>query len=373
VLIKSSLILLPSQQSAISVKLGKEMESPKRVLVTGGSGFLGGHVVRQLLKDAVTTVAVVSRHPKMPADVADESHVSLQAADLTVPSQIEQVFETFKPHAVIHTASPSYLDTPANLMKANIDGTKALLKAASACADTDVFVFTSSDSAVIPTQEPLSEENAVLYDETNAPNAYAMSKAAAERLVTASNSELLRTAVIRIPATYGEYDTNFVPQLVQSIRRKEHKMQVGNDTKVFEFLYVKKAAEAHILAMKALLDLETRDKAGGEAFFISDGKPQKFFDFSRKFYAAAGHPVALEEVTKIPFFVMQAMASTAEWVYWVLTLGCIKPGMRRTAIDHLDSGCCWSLDKAKRILGYEPVADQGEAIRKTMEWAKKTL
>lgn len=349
------------------------MESPKRVLVTGGSGFLGGHVVRQLLKDAVTTVAVVSRHPKMPADVADESHVSLQAADLIVPSQIEQVFETFQPHAVIHTASPSYLDTPANLMKANIDGTKALLKAASACADTDVFVFTSSDSAVIPTQEPLSEENAVLYDETNAPNAYAMSKATAERLVIASNSELLRTAAIRIPATYGEYDTNFVPQLVQSIRRKEHRMQVGNDTKVFEFLYVKKAAEAHILAMKALLDLETRDKAGGEAFFISDGKPQKFFDFSRKFYASAGHPVALEEVTKIPFFVMQAMASTAEWVYWVLTLGYVKPGMRRTAIDHLDSGCCWSLDKAKRILGYEPVADQDEAIRKTMEWAMKTL
>ncbi|KAH7180433.1 hypothetical protein DER46DRAFT_567063 [Fusarium sp. MPI-SDFR-AT-0072] len=346
-----------------NVVVGLKMESPKRILVTGGSGFLGGHIVRQLLEDAVTAVAIVSRHPKMPADAADGSRVSLHAADLTIPSQIEQVFETFNPHAVIHTASPSYLDTPANLMKANIDGTKELLKAASACADTCAFVFTSSDSAVIPTQEPLSEDDAVLYDETNAPNVYAMTKAAAERLVLASDSEQLRTAAIRIPATYGEYDTNFVPQLVQSIRRKEHKMQVGNDTKVFEFLYVKKASEAHILAMRALLDLETRDKAGGQVFFISDEKPQKFFDFSRKFYAAAGHPVALEEVTKIPFPVMQAMASTAEWVYWILTLGYIKP----------DSGCRWSLEKAKRILGYEPVADQDEAIRKTMEWAMKTF
>ncbi|KAF4955992.1 hypothetical protein FGADI_4165 [Fusarium gaditjirri] len=352
---------------------GWGMESPKRILVAGGSGFLGGHIVRQLLKSAETTVAIVSRHPKMPADVADESRVLLHAADLTVPKQIEQVFETLKPHAVIHAASPPYLDTPANLMKANIDGTKALLKTASACADTCAFVFTSSDSAVLPTQEPLSEDDSVLYDETNAPNAYAMSKATAERLVLASNSEQLRTAAVRIPATYGEYDTNFVPQLIQSIRRKEHKMQVGNDTKVFEFLYVKKAAEAHILAMTALFDLETRDKAGGQAFFISNGKPQKFFDFCRKFYAAAGHPVALEEVTRIPFPVMQAMASMAEWVYWVLTLGYIKPGMRRTAIDHLDSGCCWSLEKAKRILGYEPVADQDETIRKTMEWAMETL
>ncbi|KAF5563865.1 C-3 sterol dehydrogenase (C-4 decarboxylase) [Fusarium napiforme] len=350
-----------------------EWGSSKRVLVTGGSGFLGGHVVRQLLEDAETTVAIVSRHPKMPADVADESRVSLHAADLTIPSQIEHVFETFKPHAVIHTASPSYIDTPANLIKANIDGTKALLKAASACADTHAFVFTSSDSAVIPTQEPLLEEDSVLYDETNAPNTYAMSKAAAERLVISSNSEQLWTAAIRIPATYGECDMNFVRQLVQSIRRNEHKMQVGNDTKVFEFLYVKKAAEAHILAMKALLDSEKRDIAGGQAFFISDGKPHKFFDFSRKLYAAAGHPVELEEVTKIPFFMMQAMASTAEWVYWIMTLGYIKPAMRRSAIDHLDSGCCWSLDKAKRVLGYEPVADQDEAIRKTMEWGMKAL
>ncbi|EWG36068.1 hypothetical protein FVEG_14610 [Fusarium verticillioides 7600] len=350
-----------------------EMESSKKVLVTGGSGFLGGHVVRQLLNDAETTVAIVSRHPKMPADVADESRVSLHAADLTIPSQIEQVFETFSPHAVIHTASPSYIDTPTNLIKANINGTKALLKAASACADTRAFVFTSSDSAVIPTQEPLSEGDSVLYDETNAPNTYAMSKAAAERLVIASHSEGLWAAAIRIPATYGEYDMNLVRQLVQSIRRKEHKMQVGNDTKVFEFLYVKKAAEAHILAMKALLDPETREKAGGQAFFVSDERPQKFFDFSRKLYAAAGYPVASEEVTKIPFFVMQAMASTAEWVYWIMTSGYIKPAMRRSAIDHLDSGCCWSLDKAKGVLGYEPVADQDEAIRKTMEWGIKAL
>ncbi|KAF5570962.1 C-3 sterol dehydrogenase (C-4 decarboxylase) [Fusarium phyllophilum] len=349
------------------------MESRKRILVTGGSGFLGGHVARQLLEDAETTVAIISRHPKMPADVADKSRVSLHAADLTIPRQIEQVFETFKPHAVIHTASPSYIDTPANLINANIDGTKALLKAASACVDTSAFVFTSSDSAVIPSQEPLSEEDSVLYDETNAPNAYAMSKAAAERLVVASNSERLWTAAIRIPATYGEYDMNFVRQFVQSIRRKEHKMQVGNDSKAFEFLYVKKAAEAHLLAMEALLDTETREKAGGQTFFISDGRPQKFFDFSRKCYAAAGYPVASEEVTKIPFFVMQAMASTAEWVYWKVTLGYVKPGMRRTAIDHLDSGCCWSLDKAKRILGYEPVVYQDEVVRKAMEWGMKAL
>lgn len=157
------------------------------------------------------------------------------------------------------------------------------------------------------------------------------------------------------------------------MRKKEHKMQVGNNTKLFEFLYVNKAAEAHILAMNALLNPSTRDQVGGEDFFISDGKPQGLFDFFRRIYAAAGSPVRPEEVTSIPLSVMQTMASTMEWVYWVFTLGTVQPSLRRISMDHLDTGCCWSLDKARRILGYEPVQDQDKAIERTMDWAMKTF
>ncbi|GKU07294.1 c-3 sterol dehydrogenase c-4 decarboxylase [Fusarium langsethiae] len=349
------------------------MESPTRVLVTGGSGFLGGHVVRQLLSDAATTVAIVSRNPKVPVDVLDEARISLYSTDLTSPDEIEGVFQKFKPHAVIHTASPSYLDTNKALLETNVDGTAALLEAAKACSDTKAFVFTSSKLAVVPTQEPLSEENAQLLDKSNAPNVYALSKALAERTVTAANSDQLYTSIIRIPAIYGEYDTIFIPHLVSSMRRNEHKMQVGYDTKLFEILYAKKAAEAHVLAMKCLLNPASCDQAGGEAFFISDGKPQKFFAFCRKFYAAAGSPVRPEEVTSIPLSVMQTIASTTEWLYWVFTLGMVKPGLRRITIDHLDAGCCWSLDKARKILRYEPVENQEEAIKSTMEWAMKAL
>ncbi|RGP77590.1 hypothetical protein FLONG3_4281 [Fusarium longipes] len=344
-----------------------------RVLVTGGSGFLGGHVVRLLLHDSTTTVAIASRHPRFPVDVSDDYRISLYSLDLTLEDQLEAVFNDFKPHAVIHTASPSYLDTGRALLKINVNGTKALLEVAKACEETKAFVFTSSNQAVVPTQEPISEGNARLWDETNAPNAYALSKAMAERIVTAANSEQLYTSIIRLPGIYGEYDTNFIPQLMSSMRRKEHKMQVGNDTKLFEFLYVKKAAEAHILAMKALLNPNTRDQAGGEAFFISDGKPQRFFEFCRRFYAAAGSPVMPEETTRIPLPIMQVMASTAEWLYWVFTLGMVKPSLRRIGIDYLNTGCCWSLDKARRTLGYEPVDDQEEVIKGTMEWAMKSL
>ncbi|SPJ70651.1 related to C-3 sterol dehydrogenase (C-4 decarboxylase) [Fusarium torulosum] len=349
------------------------MEPPRRVLVTGGSGFLGGYIVRQLLDHAATTVAIVSRHPKIPAGISGDSRISLHAVDVASPSQIETVFRDFRPHAVIHTASPTFLDTTANLIKANVDGTTALLAAAIACIDTKAFVFTSSNSALVSTQEPVTEADAELHDENTAPNVYSMTKAKAERLVVATDSPHLRTSIIRICALYGEHDQNFVPQLVASMRRKEHKMQVGNDTKLHEFIYVGKAAEAHILAMQTLLNPDTADRAGGEAFFISDGRPQPFFEFCRRCYAAAGHPVAANEITRIPMPVMKAMASATEWVYWIFTLGYIKPNLRRIGINVLDSEWCWSLEKANKVLGYEPVSDQDDAIKRTMEWAMATL
>jgi sterol-4alpha-carboxylate 3-dehydrogenase (decarboxylating) len=259
------------------------------------------------------------------------------------------------------------------LYRTNVEGTKVLLDLATACPETCAFVYTSSDSAVVPTQEPLSEDKAQLYDQTRFNTPYGLSKAIADKMVQEANSDQLHTAVIRLPVIYGRYDNNLIPQLVSSIRKKEHKMQVGDNSKVFEFVYVNKAAEAHILAAHRLLDPKYRDAVAGEAFFISDGRPEPFFTFARRCYAAAGHPVAPEDVTVIPLALMQAVASVGEWAYKIFTFGTMMPKLRRDSIDHLARGCCWYIEKAKNRLGYQPVTDQDEAIRTTMEWAMETL
>ena len=91
----------------------------------------------------------------------------------------------------------------------------------------------------------------------------------------------------------------------------------------------------------------------------------------RACYAAAGCDVSLEEVSVIPFWVVRTMASVGEWVFWVCTLGRVTPAMRREDIDHLDTGCWWSVEKAGRVLEYEPVCGQDEAIGSSMEWGMK--
>lgn len=342
------------------------MSSLQRVLVTGGSGFLGSHIVEKLLEDPTTSVAIVSRNPRARTE---DDRVSLHPANIASKEEVQRVFDAFRPQIVIHAASPKSIDTAATLIKTNIQGTKVLLECAESCVDTLAFVYTSSDSAVEPSEEPLTEDKAKLYNEDHHPNPYAMSKAVADAAVQAYNCNKLRTAVIRIPGVYGERDDNLMPQLVSSVRKNEHRMQIGQNKKLFEFVYVAKAAGAHILAARALFDPDTAVGVAGEAFFVSDGRSEPFFNFVRRCYAAMGNPVELNEVTVIPMMAMQMMASIAEWAYSIFTLGTATPKLRRQNMDYLDKNCCWSIKKAKDRLGYEPVGDQDAAIKRSMEWA----
>jgi len=106
----------------------------KKILVTGGSGWLGGAVVRRLLSqgDAVVSVDLLVS-PAMEAGARDNSLLVNRVADLTDPEGIRQVMEQDRPDAVIHCGAIvgvlQCAGIPAKVTRVNVEGMANLLEA----------------------------------------------------------------------------------------------------------------------------------------------------------------------------------------------------------------------------------------------------
>ncbi|KAF1846020.1 NAD(P)-binding protein [Cucurbitaria berberidis CBS 394.84] len=200
----------------------------------------------------------------------------------------------------------------------------------------DTLFKTLKPTVVVHSASPPPRSHASLLEYFECPNPYARTKALADALVLAANSPSLRTVTLRI----------------------------------FEFVYVESAVKAHVLAAHALLTHGAG--ADGQAYFVTDRVPRPFFDFMRLCYVAANCTVSREEVRVIPLWAVQTMASVGEWAFWIFTLRNVTPQMRDD-INHLDTGCFWSIEKGRRVLGYEPVLGQDEAIRMSVEWGMGSL
>jgi sterol-4alpha-carboxylate 3-dehydrogenase (decarboxylating) len=343
------------------------------VLVTGGCGRLGSKVVKALLLEPTCSVVhVVSRNPTTNVHANAQYH----RGDLADIQRMTQILEDIKPKVIFHCASPHYLAPDKDLWQTNVVGTRVLLNCAAACSFVKALIYTSSESAIIPAAPGVlqTEKRAKLYNEHSKIDMYSKTKAIGDtEVIAANNPPTLLTTVLRLPIIYGAAGDRFVIDLLENMKKSQQHMQIGEDKLKYEFLYDGKAVEAHILAAKALLkelnntSSKISRKVNGEAFFISDGISMPFFDFARKVYAFAGHPVAKEDIKVMPLWFMIPLASFLEWVFWIFTLGTKTPEIRRQNMETFKDSVSWKIDKAKDVLGYQPVTDQDEVLKMCVE------
>ena len=117
-----------------------------KVLVTGGCGFLGHHIVKM----------IVNRHPQTQVAVLDlrtslnrisSSKVSYHDGDITNAEAVKSLISSIKPDVIIHTAGANLIAKDEIHLKVNVGGTKNLLEAAKQ-AGVKAFVYTSSASVI---------------------------------------------------------------------------------------------------------------------------------------------------------------------------------------------------------------------------------
>jgi sterol-4alpha-carboxylate 3-dehydrogenase (decarboxylating) len=265
---------------------------------------------------------------------------------------------------IFHLASPRPEVGKTDQNRTNVLGTQILLACAAKIPSVRVFVYTSCAAAVelSPANSRLTEEQSKLYTAKSRASPYEKSKAIADALVLAANSSGLRTVTLRLPPIYGEGDPILTPNIMTMMRQGKHTIQIGKNQKVFDYVYIDNAIHGHILAAKALLQ-PSEEKVDGEAFFITDDSPLPFYSFARKIWYAAGDRTENEDIRVVSRGLVLATALINEWFYFVFSLGFKKPEVTFYDVRELEKGMCFSIEKARRRLGYNPVVLLDDGIK----------
>ncbi|KAJ7794153.1 C-3 sterol dehydrogenase [Mycena olivaceomarginata] len=220
---------------------------PDIYLVIGGSGFVGRHIVQQLLDrgDTVSVLDLVQRYHDVP----------FYHADITDQAQVAEVLRKTGTTCIIHTASPPAalkLETGDLYYRVNVLGTKSIIAAAQATG-VRKLVFTSS-AGVVWTGASLIDvdERTPVPEKPNDP--YTHSKAQAEEAVLAANGKNgLLTVALRPAGIFGPGDNQqLLPGLYQVYERGQTHFQIGDNTNMFDWTYVGNVAAAHLLAADRL-------------------------------------------------------------------------------------------------------------------------
>lgn len=364
-----------NQPLNLVMSTGKPVKSLGSVLVIGGCGFLGHHVVSQLRESYTDQVSVLDLHTdrnRVPA-------ISYYDGDITSEADVTRVLREVKPNVIIHTASPAFVaDDGRNkpvYKKVNVDGTRNLIELAGKTGCVKAFIYTSSASVVHDTVSDLlnADERWPILHPPQQREYYAETKAMAESLVLNANRQYgdMLTIALRPACVFGEGDVQTIPSMLTAYEKGQTKFQLGENTNLFDFSYVGNVAYAHILAAIALLStqaLSTRpldhEKVDGEAFFITNDSPIYFWDFARMVWATAGDTTEPSQVWVINKEFGLVIASLMEWIFWLLRR---KPNLTRKLVNYSSMTRYYNIDKAKRLLGYQPLIGVEDAIARTVK------
>ncbi|KAJ7505379.1 C-3 sterol dehydrogenase [Mycena galericulata] len=220
---------------------------PDIYMVVGGSGFVGRHIVQQLVDrgDNVSVLDLVQRYHDVP----------FYSADITDQAQVAAALRSSGTTCIIHTASPPALklEDPDLYYRVNVGGTKAIIAAA---VETGVrkLVFTSSAGVVFDGSDLIDIDERTLLPE-KAKDAYTDSKAKAEEAVLEANGKNgLLTVALRPAGIFGPGDRQVMSGLYEVYQRGQTHFQIGDNTNLFDWTYVGNVAAAHLLAADRLDD-----------------------------------------------------------------------------------------------------------------------
>lgn len=308
-----------------------------KVLVTGGGGFLGSAICRQLLARGDDVIA----YQRSVAVELEELGIRVVRGDINDAELLNATVQGVD--AIIHTAAKAGLSVNYDdYFAANVSGTQIVLDA---CRNHGVrkLVFTSSPSVTHGDGDIEGGDESLPYPETYS-SPYPQTKARSEQMVMAANGADLHTVSLRPHLIWGPGDNHLLPKLIE--RAKSGKLRLPGPDKLIDSIYVDNAARAHLLALDKL---DTQPEiVGGKTYFISNDEPVTQARIIGGLLKAAGVKVDIQAISPR----LAIAAGTLIETGWKLFGLKSEPPLTRWSAEHLSTAHWYDISAAKRDLGY---------------------
>ena len=306
----------------------------RSVLVTGGAGFLGSHLVEELVRRGDRVSVIDNFSTGFESNLSSVSgRVDLCRLDLR-KDDARPMLERLRPEAIFHVAANAYVPTsvedPRSDFENNALSTFNLLEAVRQAARETPLLHTSSVAVYGEgVRMPIREE-----DPTNPVSPYGASKLAAERYVAVYAKVFgLKTANLRLFPIYGpRLRKQVIYDLMRKVRDNPRELPIyGDGTQVRDFNYVGNVVEALMLvAGKGALE--------GEVYNV-----------------AAEHPVTIRRLAEM---ICDRMGASPRFLF----SGDVRPGDAQR----------WVADTTRlKGLGYSPRVGFAEGLAETVAWFRQ--
>ena len=321
----------------------------KKILVTGGAGFIGSHLVKHLLKMYPNYIIVnvdsltYASNYKFIKDIEENSNYSFYKLDINETETINNLFQKYNFDTVINLAAESHVDNsiikPGIFAKTNILGTINLLNIAnqawSGSNDSkNIFYQISTDEVYgsLGIKGSFTEKNRY-----SPRSPYSASKASADHFVCAySHTYNLPVLLSNCSNNFGpnQHEEKLIPKVVSCLINKSKIPVYGNGSNIRDWLFV----EDHISA----IDLILHNGKNGESYNIGGGNELSNLDL-------------VKQIIRI-FHPNKEILDFNEYIDFVDDR---KGHDFRYSIDYT---------KLKNDLGWTPKADFFLSLQKTINW-----
>lgn len=320
-----------------------------RVLVTGGSGFVGAALARALVQRG----AKVRLYQRSALPWAEALGMEVVCGDLNDAQRLTAALAECD--GVFHTAAKvGVWGSKRDFEQVNVRGTETLLMACRA-AGVRRLVYTSTPSVVFDGHDQDGIDESTSYPARHLA-AYSETKAHAEQLVLAANDSSLATVALRPHLIWGPGDPHLVRRLIERARVGRLRL-VGGGRKLVDSTYIDNAVLAHLLADERL---QAGAACAGRAYFISNGEPMPMAELINRILAAAQLPPVQRSVSAS---VAYAVGAGLEWL-GRLTGRTDEPPMTRFVARQLATAHWYKLDAARRDLGYTPAVTIAQGLER---------